>query len=124
MKIISNDDGYSDALSTAMIATIPFITIGIADHPVVLYASSVSVILLFCSFMARLIITLKKPETVRPAAWLTELVSLLQLPYATALSSLILINEGIEMAFGLWFSLAYAIVATAWCIHESKIAKD
>ena len=119
MNVISNNDVYADALSTGMIATIPFITIGILGHPIVLYISASLGILLLCTFLIRFTVTLRKDNAVRSETWITELVSELSLPYMFSLSSLILIDNGLDASAGLWFSLAITIVAVA-CIPLTR----
>ncbi len=118
MRIISNDDTYADALSSAAFATIPFIAIGVMDNPVVLYISASLGIIFFVTFLIRFIINLKIPSTIKTSNCVADLVSLLQFPYVVALASLIFTMEGIDMTVGLWLSLAIAIGATLFVILD------
>ncbi|MDE5814163.1 MAG: hypothetical protein K2H72_07755 [Muribaculaceae bacterium] len=120
MKIISNDDAYADALSTAAFATIPFIIFGVIGHPVVLYVSSALGILLFCGFLIRFAVNQHNHSTIRTSKWIADFMSLLQLPYVFAVSALILIADGIDATIIMWFCLAVAVLGAIWCIHDSK----
>ena len=118
MKIISNDDVYVDVFSTAMFATIPFLAIGITGYPVIMYVSMGLGILFICIFMTRFFYTLRRPEAVRSSKLVTELVSMLQFPYAVALGSMILIMEGYDMSVGLWMALGIVVLATVFVILD------
>ncbi|MDE6379215.1 MAG: hypothetical protein K2L11_01985 [Muribaculaceae bacterium] len=123
MKIISGHDTYADALSTAAFATIPFIIFGVIGHPVVMYVSSALGILLFCGFLIRFAVNQHNHSTIRTSKWLSNLMSLLQLPYVFAVSALILISDGIDATIVMWFCLAVAVLGAIWCIFDSKNAE-
>ena len=118
MKLISNNDSYADALSTSMFATIPFIAIGLVDHPVVLYVSASLGILMLCAFLIRFFITLNRPSTIKSSTRLDNLMSLMQFPYVSALTGMIFIANGLEAAPILWLSLILAIGTTAFAILD------
>lgn len=120
MKIISNGDAYADALSTAALATIPFIAFGILRHPIVLYVSSALAILLSCCFLIRFFMTLKRPDIIKASEWMTDLMSLLELPYVFAVSALLLIIDRIDASIVIWLSLAVALLGAAWCFYDSR----
>lgn len=121
MKTISNDDVYADALSTAALATIPFITIGILKNPILLDIAASLGILLGCCFLIRFVILLYRPEAIRPKGWIEEFMSLMQLPYVFAISATFLIIYGMDDAsIILWICLAVSLMAAAWSIYNFK----
>lgn len=110
MKVISNGDVYCDALSTAAIATIPFIAIGIISQPLVLYLSAVLGGLMFCIFLIRFAISLRHPAIIRTSKLIDNVMSLMQIPYVSALIGMILIDNGIDGIPVIWLSIALAII--------------
>ena len=109
MKPISNGDTYADALSTAAFATIPFIMIGVMGMPVVEWISTALGILFASLFLIRFILLIHDDSYVRTSKRLDNLMSMMQLPYVTALSGLILMLKVLEAEPVMWFSLAIAI---------------
>lgn len=124
MRIISNDDVYVDALSTAALATIPFITIGILNHPIILNVASALGILLGCGCLIRFGINAKRPETIRTNEWVPNLMSFLQLPYVFVISAFILINDRIDATIIVWICLGVAILGGAGSIYFTKHLDD
>ena len=120
MKTISNDDVYADALSTAALATIPFITIGIFKNPILLDISASIGILLGCCFLIRFVILLYRPEAIRTKGWIEEFMSLMQLPYVFAISAMFLINYDKEASVILWICLAVSLLAAVWSIYNFR----
>ena len=109
MKIISNDDVYADALSTAAFATIPFVAMGVKGHTLLLYVSVGLSILFFCLFLIRFAHLLRKTHIIRSSRLLDNVMSLMQFPYVTALAAMIFIDNGIDATPVLWLALACAI---------------
>ena len=118
MKILSNGDTYADALSTAAFATIPFITMGVMDHPVVLWISSALGILFASLFLIRFFMILHDNSCVRTCKRLDNLMSMMQFPYVSALAGMILIDNGLEAEPVMWLSLAIAIGTIAFIILD------
>ncbi len=119
MKIISNKDVYADTLSSAAIATVPFIAIGIVGHPIVLYVSIAIGILSMCTFLIRFVFILHRPDSVCTTEWVANLMSLLQLPYFFAIAAYVLSFDGVDAVPLLWVCLGLAILIIA-CIPWIK----
>lgn len=120
MKIISNGDTYADALSTAAFATIPFITIGTMDHPVVLWISSALGTLFALLFLIRFVMIIHDDSCVRTYRRLENLMSMMQFPYVSALAGMILIDNGLEAQPVMWLSLAIAVGTVAFILLEGE----
>lgn len=110
MKIISNGDVYADILSTAAIATIPFIAIGVFGQDATFYVSVALGIIFACGYFARLIFTVVR-DTVRKSRKLELFMDIMLLPYVIALTGLIFILERYEVEIVLWMALCAAVLA-------------
>ncbi|MDE7350874.1 MAG: hypothetical protein K2N25_07390 [Muribaculaceae bacterium] len=119
MKIISHNDVYADALSTAAFSTIPFLAIGIVGHPVVLHVSASLGILFLCCFLIRFFVILHRPSSIKTSGRLDNIVSMMHLPYAAALAGMIFLDNGFEAEPILWLSLILAIAAVAFGLLDS-----
>ena len=120
MKAISNGDSYADALSTAGVAPIPFVTIGAMDHPAVLWISSALGILFASLFFIRFIMIIHDDSCVRTYRRLDNLMSMMQFPYVSALAGMILIDNGLEAEPVMWLSLAIAIGTVAFILLDRE----
>ncbi len=120
MKIISDGDSYADALSTAAFATIPFITIGVMDHPLVLWISSALGILFTSLFLIRFIMILHDDSCVKTSKRLDNIMSMMQFPYVSALAGMILIDNGIDAQPVMWLSLAIAVGIVIFLLLDNE----
>lgn len=119
MKPLSNGDVYADALSTAAIATIPFITLGKIGHPATLYVAVSLGILFACCYFGRIIFMMVKDSPARTSRKLENLMGLLEVPYVIALSALIFIHAGYEVEAALWIALGAAIAAVVFILLDN-----
>ncbi len=102
MKKINNNP--ADAFSRVMAAVLPLFTIGFLGNDVVLYTAAAIGIIAFMGFIACL--TVVKAETPR---FCRIVDSILSLPYALALSALIIMSRGIDATIVLWAALFLSI---------------
>lgn len=100
---------FADTCSNIMVATLPFITVGMLGNPVVLYISTAVGGIFLIGFLYSLIS--RKCISATLSDKMAQIIrDLLSLPYAFALSSVILMSRGINADEGLWFALFLAIV--------------
>lgn len=120
MKILSNDDTYADALSTAAFASIPLIAIGVMGMPVVLWISAILGSLFFLLFLIRFCLMLYRDAPIKTSKKLDVLMSTLQFPYVAMLAGLIFMLKGIDGELVLWMALLFAIGVTAYILFDPE----
>lgn len=113
---------YADACFNISIATLPFITIGMFGNVTIRNIScAVGVIFLLAGIFS----VLFRKHLKDPPFRLDEMIgNLLSLPYAFALSSVIMIVFGFNASSGLWVALFLALLSIGMAFIPDKTPAD
>jgi len=104
-----------------LIATLPFITVGMLGSPVVLYSATAVGVAALAGMVVCICLYMKKKTWAVASSSLRGTVNdLLSLPYAMALSSVIPRVVGIDTTAGLWLALIFCPFCIFANLHPKK----
>lgn len=107
-------DSVADAAAKVLSASLPFITIGQMWSQAIGNVSAVVGLVAMAVLIVRSILLLMRKREVKKNESLDKIVGdLLSFPYAVALCSTILVVNGIDASFGLWFAAILAVMAVS-----------
>lgn len=93
-----------------MVASLPFVVIGMFGHQVCMNIAAVVGVLALVCFVVRIVMLAVGREAVAIAGLDSAVNEVLSLPYAIAISSMIVIDKGLEGESGLWLAAVLAVL--------------
>lgn len=116
------EDSIAEGTAKLMAASMPFITIGLLGNPTVTYISVATGLVAMIALIIRVsLLMANKRGITRDNIFNNIIGDLLSFPYAIALSSAILMTNGIDATSGLWFAGILGVMETAVYIPKKKI---
>lgn len=116
MNVSFFDDGVVDAMSKVVSASLPFLAVGMAVNMPLWYdvvVSLIGAVALGALIVRIVILSMNRRKPVSGGSINRVVSGLLSLPYALALSSVIMMAFGVDAGVGLWIAGLFALLSVA-----------